>query len=130
VPRVLMADDQIPNEDIPDSRVITEYRRQYPGKSNKGLAAAFVVMRRLVHTMREGFSVDIANHHADVLNLVQTRQYDVAIVDLGWWVDRESLGTSCMTAGWSMRKLGLTARRRAGIWFAAGRATGLQGEDP
>jgi hypothetical protein len=99
--RVLMADDQIPDKDIPDNQVVAEYRRRYPGKNNEGFVAAFGIMRKLVHTMSDGFSVDVANHHSDALNLVQMKHFDVAIIDLGWWVDRESLD-SAMTAGWAI----------------------------
>jgi hypothetical protein len=85
--RVLFADDQIPDEEIPDEDIFQAMRAVYP-QAQEGFIRAFQVMRRAHRAVSEDNHVVVAHRFQDAMSLVQTQEFDVAIVDLGWYADK------------------------------------------
>lgn len=99
--RVLFADDQIPDDTIPDEKVFQAIRQKYP-KAQDGFIGAFEVMRRARRAVSEDNEVTVARRFQDALSLVRTREFDVAIIDLGWYADPSVRAADRKTAGWQI----------------------------
>jgi len=85
--KILFADDQIPDEDIPFDEIGSVLKQRHP-TWNDGFINAFSEMRLAVKTLEStGYEVDIANKSEDALSLINDNQYDIAIIDLGWYAD-------------------------------------------
>lgn len=98
---VLIADDQIPDENISDSEVLNWARSEYPD-AHIGFINAFAVMRQAVRKLRDGCKVTVARRYHDALKLIESERFDVAIIDLGWAGDSEVSSSLERTAGWSL----------------------------
>jgi hypothetical protein len=99
--RVLIADDQIPEESVSDSEVLVWARENYP-KAHNGFINAFAVMRQAVNTLRDGYDVKVARRYREALSLIKEETFDVAIVDLGWAGDADVPRNLERTAGWQL----------------------------
>ncbi len=99
--RVLIADDQIPDESIRDSDVIAWARDQYP-QAHDGFIDAFGVMRQALKILRDGSNVTAARRFNDALNFIRNERFDVAIIDLGWAGDSAVPADTERTAGWKL----------------------------
>ena len=99
--RVLFADDQIPDDDIPDDKIADAVRQEIPG-APEGFIRAFTVMRRARQAVSEDHDVTVARRLKDALSLVRTRDFDVAIIDLGWYADLSVREAERATAGWKI----------------------------
>lgn len=99
--RVLIADDQIPDEHVSDSQILSWARENYP-KAHDGFINAFAVMRQAVNTLRDGCDVKVARRYREVLSLIKQERFDVAIVDLGWAGDGDVPRNLERTAGWQL----------------------------
>jgi CheY-like chemotaxis protein len=97
--RVLFADDQIPDDSIPNQEVVQRileiYHTDYVPFAN-----AFVVMRRARESVSEDHQVTVARTHAEALTLAANQEFDAAIIDLGWWADQSVPEQERRTAGW------------------------------
>jgi hypothetical protein len=98
--RILFADDQIPDDEIPDDEVFADVLKRYPGEH--GFARAFLVMRQAVNTVREGNDVTIARRFDDALSLIREQDFDLAIIDLGWFTDDTVPEAHREAAGWRL----------------------------
>jgi hypothetical protein len=97
--KVLFADDQIPDEDIPDSDIINVMTKRYP--NDPGFVQAFWEMRQTVKTLRDGgYDVSIANTKRKALTLIKATHFDIAIVDLMWAADEKVPPTERDNTGW------------------------------
>lgn len=99
--RVLIADDQIPDENVSDSEVLIWARKNYP-RARNGFINAFAVMRQAVNTLRDDCDVKVARRHSEALSLIEKERFDVAIVDLGWAGDAAVSRKIERTAGWQL----------------------------
>jgi hypothetical protein len=86
--KVLFADDQIPDENIPDNEINRVMSKRFPNADPRFINA-FLPMRETVKTLGDGYDVTIANTTKIAMDLVNANHYDIAIVDLGWWADKE-----------------------------------------
>jgi hypothetical protein len=107
--RVLFADDQIPDDDIPDDQIIDEIRARFiekhPGvQAQDGYFRAFELMRRVRRAIGEDNEVTVANQHAEAVSLAKSREFDVAIIDLGWYADDDLKEADRSLAGWTIAK--------------------------
>ena len=99
--KVLFADDQIPDENIPDSDIISVMMKRYPNESpGSGFIKAFQSMRQTVKILRDGYDVSIANTKRKALNLIKATHFDIVIVDLRWDADKEVPRAESDTTGW------------------------------
>lgn len=103
--RILFADDQLPDDHIVDAEVLARIGAEYPG-AQPGFVRAFTVMRRIVKALREqGHDVTVARRLADAISLAQDQHFDVAIIDLGWYADRDVDRADAPTAGWTLTQV-------------------------
>jgi len=85
--KVLFADDQIPEDSIPDDRIKSTLREQHPQWKDEFIQA-FVATRQAVKTLRgAGYDVTVARTYQDALELVKSSRFEIAIVDFGWFAD-------------------------------------------
>jgi hypothetical protein len=99
---ILFADDQIPDESIPDGdlkRVLAERNPSW----RPGFINAFLAMRQVVKVLRNaGYGVTVAYTYRDALELIRTKHFDMAIVDLGWFADSALAPDQQEYAGWDI----------------------------
>lgn len=86
--RLLIADDQIPDCNLASEQEISdEYTKRY---SDPSFAAGFVFMHNLIRMLKnEGYQVDCANNPSAAVNLAKKNQYDVIVLDLGWFTVKD-----------------------------------------
>jgi hypothetical protein len=84
--RVLFADDQIPDDDVPDGKIADAVRQVIPD-AREGFIRAFKVMRRARQAVAEDHDVTVASSLDEALLVARTQDFDVAIIDLGWYAD-------------------------------------------
>jgi len=99
--RILFADDQIPDDGVPDDQIVEAVRREYPA-AHDGFIRAFAVMRQARRAASEDNDVTVARRLADALSLVESGTFDVAIIDLGWYWDPSVPEVDRPTAGWKI----------------------------
>ena len=86
--RILFADDQIPESDIPDSRISSHEGRE---------------MRKAVQKLKDaGYHVDVARTLKEAIDQVKKTHYDIAIIDLGWYLDESIPRSERPAAGWKI----------------------------
>ncbi len=99
---ILFADDQIPDESIPDSdlkRVLAERNPHWGPR----FINAFSAMRQAVKVLRNaGYAVSVAYTYQDALDLIRTKHFDMAIIDLGWFADAALSRDQQEYAGWDL----------------------------
>ncbi|TET11118.1 MAG: response regulator [Candidatus Thorarchaeota archaeon] len=85
--RILFADDQIPEYDIPESKISQDERE----------------MRKAVQKLKDaGYHVDVARTLKESIDQVKKKRYDIAIIDLGWYYDKSVSSSEQPTAGWEI----------------------------
>lgn len=100
--KILFADDQIPDENIPDNEIKKSLNEQHP-KWSAGFINAFVAMRKSVQTLRgAGYDVTVARTYKDALELIKRSRFDIAIVDLGWFADETLTPKQQEYGGWDI----------------------------
>ena len=100
--KILFADDQIPDENIPDDKIKKSLKEQHPGWDTRFINDC-VAMRRSVNTLRDaGYEVIVARTFADALELIKHLHFDVAIVDLGWYADETVTPNQQKNKGWDI----------------------------
>lgn len=113
--KVLFADDQIPDERIPEDDVLLTLAKKYyqipddihpetikDYASEDPFINAFLIMRHTVKTLRDGYDVTVAYAYADAINLIKNNHYDIAIVDLRWDADQNFPHEQSENAGWAI----------------------------
>ena len=85
--RILFADDQIPESDIPDSDIAHPERE----------------MSKAVQKLKDaGYHVDVARTLKEAIDKVKKIHYDIAIIDLGWYFDVSIPSSEQGAAGWKI----------------------------
>ncbi len=107
MPRVLFADDQIPDSTLfscSDDEIRDHYTKLYrKEKFAEEFAEGFVFMRRLVNLLKSrGYQVDTADTPATVSDLAKRTTYSVIVLDLGWWTVQDMSYEDKMVLGWSL----------------------------
>ncbi len=98
--KILIADDQIPEDSITDDAVRDVISKRYPSFS-PGFINAFVFMRKMVNHLRDAaFDVDVCNKAAQVEEKIRNGEYHLAIIDLGWGGDMHVKESERNTKGW------------------------------
>jgi hypothetical protein len=101
--KVLFADDHIPDDKIPTSSIEELVHVQRPDLNDADVRACRP-MRNSVEKLKDadGFDVTIANRYADALRLAQGDRFDIAIIDLGWFLDDALPDGDRASAGWKI----------------------------
>ena len=111
--KVLFADDHIPDMNVPESeltahylRVIQERFHEWPytdaafrDRAIRGYPAMLQAFKGL---KSDNFDVVCANTLDDARKLAQTDKFDIAIVDLGWFLDPAVSSAERESAGWGI----------------------------
>lgn len=101
--KVLIADDHIPDENIPDNGIKQYLKQRYPSNKDSELMERVDFMRSMVKRLRaSGFDIQICNRVSHVKGLIQNNKYDAAIVDLGWYADHKVLKSERPDKGWDI----------------------------
>jgi len=98
--RVFIADDHIP----PDGIALEEFRRKCEAAhwASPDIDLG-VFMRSVVQALADrGYVVLTARTHRDALLLIDKADFDLAIIDLGWFMDPKLTETAKPAAGWSI----------------------------
>lgn len=84
--KIFFADDQIPEDDIPDYKIIETLKERYPRYATQNdYLEGYLVLRKAVNALRASdCKVEIATTYDDAISKANERDYDIAIVDLGW----------------------------------------------
>lgn len=99
--KVLFADDQIPDEDIPDAELASALKKKYPAV-DPGFIKAFKPMRQAVMQIRSGYDVTVANTYNAALNAIKQTHFDIAIIDLRWDGDLAVPPSESENWGWEI----------------------------
>jgi CheY-like chemotaxis protein len=100
---LLIADDQIPDSNLRSEQEIRDkYTKQY---GDAEFAAGFVFMHDVIKMLKEdGYEVDCANTPCKMTELVEKKQYDVIVLDLGWFTAENLSDEDKMLLGFPMAK--------------------------
>lgn len=100
--KILFADDQIPDQAIPDDKIMDVLQEAHPDWDIRFINA-FPVMREAVETLQlAGYDVTVANTSQDALKLIEKKQFDLAIIDLGWFADNSLSEAQQKYYGWKL----------------------------
>jgi len=102
--RVLVADDQIPPSDIPQG----EFRKRFfaefgDNPEHRRFMEQCVFMGDIVQGLKDsGYRVTTARTYADATKEISNGSFDLAVIDLGWFMDFSIPETDRGAAGWSL----------------------------
>jgi CheY-like chemotaxis protein len=86
---IFVADDQIPPSDVPEQ----EFRKRFLAKygdnpHNRRFIEQCVFMGKIVQALRDsGYRVTVARTHGDAAKEISRGEFELAIIDLGWYMD-------------------------------------------
>lgn len=108
--RVLFADDHLPDEGVQGPDIESHYRAviqerfadETDGFRERAVRGYPVLRDALEHLRLDGYDVAPANTLAHTLKLASKEQFDVAIIDLGWFMQRELDYNLRQFGGWQI----------------------------
>ncbi len=102
--RIFIADDQLPPPGISNARFKEQILEKYGDKpENRAFADQCLFMARIVEILRDsGYQVSTANNFSEARKLAEDSNFDLAIIDLGWYMDPTLPGKERPSAGWSL----------------------------
>lgn len=102
--RILVADDQIPDEGLSEQDFRKKFFAKHEGSShNQAFIDQCIFMRRIVQALRDaGYQVAAARTYSDAEKKIRERKFDLAIIDLGWFMDSSLPEEARPAAGWSL----------------------------
>lgn len=101
--RILIADDQIPADDISIENYKKQFYTRYGKDANRKFLEQCIFMREVVENIRDlGYNVTTANEYTTAIKLIENNLYDLAIVDLGWYIDTSIEKSKRAYAGWTI----------------------------
>jgi len=112
--RVLFADDEIPYGDGRDDRRRAQILAHDPSVDDERYDLVTREMRSAVTALEAaGFDVTVGRSVSESFALIERQEFDVTIIDLGWWGDGEIDLDRRPAAGWQLiRALDAVAERR------------------
>lgn len=101
--KVLIADDQVPKRGLgSEAKIKSYYFKKY---KDIEFAEGFVFFSKLIRTLKsQGYKVDAVNKQTDVIKAVKNVEYDVIVLDLGWWTETKLLYDDKMVLGWELNE--------------------------
>jgi hypothetical protein len=101
---VLIADDQIPPADIPAQKFREHFFSDY-GDSNQNrlFMEQCLFMGEVVQALRDsGYRLTTARTYKEATKVISEGNFDLAIIDLGWYMDFALPENQRPAAGWSL----------------------------
>jgi hypothetical protein len=101
---IFVADDQIPPSDVPEREFRENLLAKYGDtQQNRGFAKQCQFMREIVKGLRDsGYQVTAASTYRDAEKEISEGEFDLAIIDLGWYMDFSLREDERGSAGWSL----------------------------
>lgn len=111
--RILFVDDHIPDNNIPDGELVTHYLdilqknfHDYPyteAAFRDRAVRGYPAMRQALKGLKsDNFDVVCENTFKDGMKRARTQKFDIAIVDLGWYLDPAVDSSERESAGWKI----------------------------
>lgn len=102
--RILIADDQIPPSNIPENEFRINFFRQYGDNAqNRAFMEQCKFMGEIVQALRDsGYRVTTARTYEQACTKISEDEFDLAIVDLGWYMDFSVPEDKRPSAGWEL----------------------------
>lgn len=99
--RVLIADDQVPKGDLgSEDEVMRHYLDEY---KKPEFATGFVFLYKMIRALKsQGYEVDGVNRPSEIVKTVEKGEYDVIVLDLGWWTVQDMGYDDKMVLGWKI----------------------------
>jgi len=99
--KVLLADDQVPKADLASE---DEVRHYYLDRyKDPGFAEGFVFLYNVIRMLKsQGYEVNGINSPDGVLKEAENGEYDVIVLDLGWWTVKDMAHDDKMLLGWKL----------------------------
>lgn len=113
--RILIADDQIPPAELTEQEFRDQFFRQYgDSEHNRKFIEQCAFMRQVVQALRDsGYRLITARTFNEATRHISDGDFDLAIVDLGWYMDFTIPEDERPSAGWSLcEKLDARATKR------------------
>ena len=103
--RIFIADDQIPPSDVPEEEFRKSLIAKYGDTENRAFLEQCQFMREIVQDLRDrGYQVTVARKYRDAEKEISRGEFDLAIIDLGWYMDSSLRQDEMGSAGWSLCK--------------------------
>jgi hypothetical protein len=102
--RILVADDQIPPPDVPEAQFRSKLLLDFGDtKETHAFFEQCVFMGQVVQALRDsGYRVTTARTYGEATKVISEEAFDLAIVDLGWYMDSSVPKNERPSAGWSL----------------------------
>ncbi|MBA3572164.1 MAG: hypothetical protein H0W34_09370 [Pyrinomonadaceae bacterium] len=101
---IFIADDQIPPSKLPEQEFRKRLFAEYGDNAqNRRFFEQCVFMGEIVQGLRDsGYRVTVAHTYADAVKEISRGEFDLAIIDLGWFMDFSIPEKERPAAGWSL----------------------------
>jgi CheY-like chemotaxis protein len=102
--RIFVADDQIPPSDVPAQKFQKQILAKYgDNPHNREFIEQCVFMGKIVQALSDsGYLVTTARTYGDAAKEISRGEFDLAIIDLGWYMDYSIPEEKRPSAGWSL----------------------------
>jgi len=107
--KILLADDQIPDDKFKTNNEILEKYRKVWNEEHKvweddlNFANGFVFMKKMIGVLRDdGYDVTIVNKAKEIIPAVKKRKVDCVVLDLGWYLEYSLGYDEKMSLGWTI----------------------------
>lgn len=102
--RILVADDQLPPDDVSEQAFRESIIVKYGDTpQSRRFVEQCVFMGGIVKSLRDvGYHITTARFHSDARRVIKENEFDLAIIDLGWFMDDGLPETARPAAGWSL----------------------------
>lgn len=102
--KIFIADDQIPPADVTEAEFRAQTLKKYGDTAkNRLFLDQCTFMGRVVQELRDlGYNLTTARTHADAKAVANTGDFDLAIIDLGWYMDFSLPQADRPAAGWTL----------------------------
>lgn len=102
--RIFVADDQIPPSDVPEQEFQKDILAKYgDNPQNREFIEQCVFMGKIVKALRDsGYLVTTARKYGDAAKEISRGEFDLAIIDLGWYMDYSIPEEKRPSAGWPL----------------------------
>jgi CheY-like chemotaxis protein len=99
---IFVADDQIPPSNVSEREFRESILAKY-GPEAKPFLDQCVFMGEIVQALRDsGYRVTVARTYSDAVKEISHGEFDLAIIDLGWFMDSSLPKEERPAAGWSL----------------------------
>ena len=101
--RIFVADDQIPPADVTEAEFRTQILARFGDTAqNRDFLDQCAFMGQVVQELGDSYDVTTARTHAEAKSKANAGDFDLAIIDLGWYMDFDLPEADRPEAGWAL----------------------------